>query len=257
MKKQNPFLFWNTKSVEWDSLPTVRKLLKCCDVDILVNVIIEVYYNDTKKNKKKLASRLKSIIEDLRKHKHKKSEKFCLFPIESFYEEGDGIFIRNVEASLIAKEDFSKASAVLKNEGISGMSGDDYIISYGYEFEKWSTILGYRCWLGGDWSRKERYMFLANVLWELSFFGWEEDTSKDRVGSVKEDLDKEDRTIIPLNNCFEYYGFEKSTDDFEEEYTEHLGNVTNRILKESYLDLIRRIEHLDKMLNIGYKKMNI
>lgn len=63
-----------------------------------------------------------------------------------------------------------------------------YITPYGYELQDWPTILGYRVWVPDCLSEHETIDLVADIVWEMTFFGNTESVARANTEEIIEDL---------------------------------------------------------------------
>lgn len=224
----------------------------------------------SKKERKTALKRLKKVLRSMGKVKVKASKKYCLFPeyiFRSGWEEG---CIRperikaGLYATLIRRKDFGKAEEELAYQSNANETEIDtpHIERYSLLLTKRKKVLGYRVWLRNLGSRKERYLFLAHVFWQMTFFGFDRKKSDKRIKKEVHIIDKASKCTraYPLEvvsmhigkPSAEILGLEKSTDDYEEEYDQSMCNLIQALNQASRDELLRGIAELDAMLAKGY-----
>lgn len=267
---------WATSAIEFKDLPTLRDLFRVADKDLLANAIFEVHVlpefgeKVSKRERKTALRRLKKTLHSMGKTKVKASKKWCLFPEYIFRSDWEQERIRfeciksELHVSLIRRKDFGKAEAELacQSDAIGNEEECARVKRYSFLFTKRKKVLGYRVWLRGLESRKERYLFLARAFWDMTFFGLDQKKSDKRIR-------KEARIIDKASKCTKAYplevvsmhigcpdagslGLEKSTDDYEEEYEQSMRNLIQTLNQTSRDGLLRSIVDLDAMLAKGY-----
>ncbi len=156
------------------------------------------------------------------------------FRVLVFFEELDGIDADSISDEtallLLEKQDklFEKGREFLGNEPSGSFPG--HIESFAYEYEPWGTILGYIVpphIIGSPM----QYVFTASVLYEMTFFGYDE-----------KELDKERKILeesIDEIEKFKSLPSEQQKDQLEsfEEFEREFGLNDNRTDEEKEHDL--------------------
>ena len=81
-------------------------------------------------------------------------------------------------------------SALYKIEDLKALYSfnSHYITPYGYELQDWPTILGYRVWVPDCLSEHEAIDLVADIVWEMTFFGNTESAARANTEEIIEDL---------------------------------------------------------------------
>ena len=97
----------------------------------------------------------------------------------------EGYFDSNTTESIFSLIRLDKLSSI--KEG----TDDEFnkIESYGYEFSPQAEIVGYKV-SDNDYTQKNIYDLMADVLFESSFFGYEEDDKKEELNELKEAIEE-------------------------------------------------------------------
>ena len=209
-------------------------------------------------------------------------------------------FELGMEAELIAVSEMWRAGAELC--GLADEKGDGrlvWLMGYGYEWTPWEDALGYRVWLGGFGgdgekdvaagsaaatpapgdkallprlvrssrcqvlSRRDRYRFLAAVVWNMTFCGWTKKRQSREIEKLVARVNEareEPKNLLSFDDVFsrmdildaDEVGLEASTDDYD---SEHERVMTQRAyLAKDWLrlDFLTRVNDLHNMLERGY-----
>ena len=209
-------------------------------------------------------------------------------------------FELGMEAELIAVSEMWRAGAELC--GLADEKGDGrlvWLMGYGYEWTPWEDALGYRVWLGGFGgdgekdvaagsaaatpapgdkalmprlvrssrcqvlSRRDRYRFLAAVVWNMTFCGWTKKRQSREIEKLMARVNEareEPKNLLSFDDVFsrmdilddDEVGLEASTDDYD---SEHERVMTQRAyLAKDWLrlDFLTRVNDLHNMLERGY-----
>ena len=156
------------------------------------------------------------------------------FRVLDFFEELDGIDADSISdetaLSLLEKQDklFEKGGEFLGDKPSGSFPG--HIESYAYEYEPWNTILGYIVpphIIGSPM----QYIFTASVLYEMTFFGYDEKELDKERKELEESIEEiEQFKSLPPEQQKEQL---ESIEDFEREF----GLNDNRTDEEKEHDL--------------------
>ena len=174
-------LFWDVCDLEFEDLPTLQELFADADKKLLIDLIfklatrresnVKLRAKFGKKRRRRIRKRLEASLGDMLHVKVRKSKKWCLFPFMLIDEERReyGLPV-SVRAECVRRSDFPLAKAVVD----VGAGAPDVAMpqTYSITHDTWEKVLGFRVWLGGCASRLERYLFLVDAFWEMTFFGY-------------------------------------------------------------------------------------
>lgn len=264
---------WDVDGIEWGDIPTVHDLLSLADEKILarefVAARVEEYEEaDPEPNKKSIKharKRVRKFIEELRALEPSSDADLILFP-ERVCASLDGSWGRRckIKCTAFERAKLSElAELSMQDDRFSRLAAGVSILE-----QSWAEILGYKVWLGGDWCRRERYLFLADVLSELSFFGLVQEEHDRAVEAQIRELEESSRSLnnpegyiaYPAAVCFgargfassEIYGLESSSDDYAEAYEDALRRADRRIGSLFEEEMLDNIKALCQRLDRGY-----
>ncbi len=260
-------------------LPTLQELFSKADRELLIDLILKRAIacevgpslrgseKISKKRRKQASKRLGASLDDMLKVKAKKSKKWCLFPLMLINED-----IRecdmpvSVSVECIERIDFPKSKAIADNsiDAVDEIEVPSYSIIHSH----WEEVLGYRVWLGGCDSRLERYLFLVDAFWEMTFLGFRKKThdkniAKDdkRIERIVRELeeDKPDKgkkpTTMMTREVFEKkhlglvdFGLRTDAVLLEEEFRDSAQGFINRANKVATYEFHQRVAKLVSLL---------
>ena len=179
---------WNIEVSAWEDLPTVSDLMRAADKKLLAREVVGMYVADGRKPSKKRLKRarksMRRVIKEMRDIAPNKSDEWILTPKHAC----------NVTNDFMPKGYFADACALRRGdldelaqrESVTECKRGE-LNGYSYMHERWADVLGYRVWLVGEWSCRERYLFLADILWEMTFWGeTEKEHDKNAAADLKE-----------------------------------------------------------------------
>lgn len=213
-----------------------------------------------------------------------------------------GSFELGMEAEWVAVNEMWRAGAEICGLADEKGDGTRVWLSgYGYEWTPWEEVLGSRVWLGGFdaigekdddaydaeaaalfapgdramlpqiarssqrqvLSRRDRYRFLAAVLWNMTFCGWTKKRQQrgiDKLVAQVNDANEHPENLLSHEEVFprmEYLeadgvGLEASTDDYDSEYERVMLLRGDLVQSRLRLDYLTRVNDLHNMLEHGY-----
>lgn len=182
---------WQRQSLAVKQVPTLRKLLRCCDEGLLVRTIVEEHAvgalgSDaevlTPKRRRTAEKRLRATIATMRGLPlgDQNGPPRFLLPHESFVLHArSGLVERKLSAALVLLDDVADARRIADAGCSAGFDaspradGGVSLAVRSYTLAPWEDVLAYRMWLGGMRCTRERYVVLAGALWEMTYLGFE------------------------------------------------------------------------------------
>lgn len=282
---------WNQSHFTLSDVPRLQELLIVCDQRLLERVILEefAHINSSvgKKNHQAARKRLSASLRVMHKLKlAKKTHRRCvLMPKESFVFNGPtGLIERRIDAELVplrhsaalkkmlrvaqgrgAPRVFTRRNAPWENApfrlnpaGVTQVFSGASVDARSYRLSFWEDTLACRIWLGGPWCRRERYIMLARVFWEMTYFGFEYDVAHCRIEQERIAFVQDWRTPQYVGGCVHPkarfsleecdYGL-REPDHFEsdfhnriEERISAMNRTANCEFLKQRLDLAHRLE---------------
>lgn len=284
--------------IELADMPTLSDALKVADVDILANEIIALHAGKQKemgkKKLKKARRKISRTIEEMREIElaapEAGNEGILLPLLRCSYKGGKagGKFDLEISPELVMAAELADAGGELRDFEFGAKVR---LAGYSFAWESWKNVLAYRIWMGdascdesGDGasgepstfvqrskglvlSRRERYQFLAEIVWEMTFHGWSEERHEAKLASECAELIKR-RTEIEegKGECLSLesfkarfglldandVGLEASTDDYSSEHKRIMDDRANLINDWCRRDFLERANCLFNMLQKGY-----
>lgn len=163
---------WDKEAIGWEDLPTVSDLLRAADKKLLAREVVEAYPPALgrlgKKRLKRARAEIRRTLKEMRGIEPVKSGTWVLLPKHACNVTGDVVPKGySVAACALTRENLE----ALAQRGSAAECKRGELAGYSYLHARWADALGYRVWLGGEWSRRERYLFLADILREMTFWG--------------------------------------------------------------------------------------
>lgn len=240
------------------------------------------------KKLRRARKRVRAVLREMARIDVKRSKVWCLFPERAFGADPEtGDLSCELRCALVRRSDFSYAACELagsrpaeSREAWRESLGDRRdagrframgrsphtatLPTCGCGFATWRKLLGYRVWLGGDFTRKERYLALADVVCEALRYGLTESDATRAVKAERRDIaharaeSERDRRAYPgevvVARCGQGdFGLAAPEDDFEEEYAFGMMDLACSLNHNEHLDLCRRVAQLARMVETGYR----
>lgn len=245
----------------------VKQLLDLCDKKKVMNQVFELYYKDTDLNRygwieKFIPRFISNII--LKKYVYKSygqvydtlkslapikkdNERYVL--LNTIYIEDDNFIYNEMscynideiinnfkEIDEIEKIDIEKVTTVDQMKYYCNLVD---ITSYGYELTPWEEILGYEIFEDDLTICNENEM-IANILYEITFFGYDQKTIQNFSNSLKKEIDEVEEILkLPKEEQDQYF---KDIDEVEKEWK---------------VDDIMEEEKNDELLNDWYSSLKM
>ncbi len=275
--------FWDQKSLSRTSVPTLQELLRCCDEDLLVRVIIDehaVLVDGPPSAKRRCAmqKRLGKTLVTMRtlSLKKKAGRSRVMLPEETFVLQGHtGLIKRCLSASLVSLDKNvlktcvnsmaanANAQAEVTVAGCSPPSfafpdGEEWPVRLEYTLDPWEKTLASRVWLAGTRCSRERYLVLASAVWEMTFFGFEYERVAARqaqkraqkllgVNEANTVSEKADQADVGGCDLAQRYGL-ACPDPFESEYRICLAERVEELNRQARADFRLRYNDLVRKL---------
>lgn len=270
-------LFWNTSSARYEDIPTLGLLLRLVDPDLLLREIVDVatappriFGGAAKGDDRELRASYADALKRMRAIEPVSSvdagEQIVLFPRYTYMSNPDrGVVMPHVDAAAIRVDDFAAACEALRAEcpaGSGGVGSPGRAVGEAFHWAPWQEVLGYRVWLAGDFSRRERYRALADVVRFMTFLGMDPGKHDEAAEADQSEIDEAyDEVFGDLELHWTEYpsthfcrpdaaslGLEASTDDYDAEYEARFDEQVRVLMDRADRDLADRIEHLSRVL---------
>ena len=161
---------WDAKMMEVEDLPTLSDMLRAADAELLADEVLRCCAPKAPSKKARAKARGKLIetvheISAMEPRTSDSADEMVLLPMLSCKYEGGrsgGKFMLAVEAELVSVGELWRAGAELGGRmSEEGDGSRGRLTTYSYVLEPWDKVLGYRVWMAGDFSRRERYCMPA------------------------------------------------------------------------------------------------
>lgn len=271
-------LLWDATAIRLGDIPTLGKLLELADAKLLLREIVDVATDgprlcgtadgiDLEGVRTLYAQTLKRIRKVKPVSAPDAQGEVVLFPQYAYQVFPDrGIIAPRLRAAAICAGDFSQTCMELRDGSCTGphAGAHSFVATAGEAFHwaPWEEVLGYRVWLAGNFSRRDRYRVLADVVWFMTLFGVDSAAHDQAVSADQAEIDQAtDEVFSGLTRDWSDYpsthfcqpsacnlGLEASTDDYEAEYEAGFRSQAAILKAVADKDLADRIEHLAQML---------
>jgi hypothetical protein len=112
------------------------------------------------------------------------------------------------------KLEIETSSALYQREDLEKflVSNDDADLpaAYAYEMTEWRHVLGYLTWMPSRLSEHERTQFVADIIWEITWFGDTEEIANKGISDLSDSLEKSYQEYQDHKNDPDYF---KSADE--------------------------------------------
>lgn len=270
---------WNASEIEVEDIPTLGQLLEVADGDMLLREVVDVATAgarlsgttggiDLKGLRASYARALKRIRKVVPVAAPDTQRETVLFPQRVYPIRPDrGIIAPRLAAAAIRVDDFARTCNELREGVPAGPHPLVAVAGEPFQWASWEEVLGYRVWLAGDFSRRERYRVLADAVRSMTFFGMEQsehdgaakadeaeiDEAREEVfGGLAYDWSDYPSTHFCRSTAYDL-GLEPTTDDYNAEYEAHFRAQAAVLKAQADRDLADRIDHLARMLEVGYR----
>lgn len=263
---------WECTGFKFADLPSVQDLLIEVDESLFVAAVLErqnklsmAGIESSAKHATKAKEHIQNALQEMRVMRtRKRSASWLLLADEAFETDcSSGQISRSVQVSLVTMREYDRAENVLDLvkkahtvddlEYIRTCSVEDnikmrdYPDTYSFEFTSWKKTLAFRVWLGGTFSRKERYEIMADIFCEMTFLGYSFEKVRSRqkkaLASIKQaasDTKAGSLRTYPIELFFKRYGLEATTDDYESEHYDLQRSRVEVLNHNARLDLYER-----------------
>ncbi len=265
---------WDETDVRLRDIPSLGKLLELADKDLLLREVVDVATdasrlcgNADEVDLEGLRALYARALKRMRKVKPVSAadaqEEAVLFPQYTYQVFPDqGIIAPRLRAAAIRMGDFAATCKELRDGSLAGPQPLVGVAGEAFQWAPWEEVLGYRVWLAGDFSRRERYRVLADIVWFMTLFGTDPAAHDEAAATDQAEVDKAtDEVFGGLARDWGDYpithfcrpsardlGLEASTDDYESEYEARLRAQAAVLKAIADKDLANRIERLARML---------
>lgn len=182
--------FWDTSSILKEEIPTIQDVLKSASKKRMVQTFIsleELNCNTrySKKRKKQISKLVGKAVDDLRHLEITPSETYLVFPQATnepmfgktaIWKELQGYVpgFDWIDATLTTFEDLPKIASYASGSFSEFLEQYPKMNSgtYSMDFLSWEELASARVWLEGCRTVKDRYEFLAKVLYAATWFGF-------------------------------------------------------------------------------------
>lgn len=218
--------------------------------------------------------RVRGCLDSMLEPESAASDEFLILPTTTYELSDDGASLGvSTEAAVVRVADLPLAAAGAEGESRGGGPAADgeegaCLETYGIEFTPWEETLGYRVWMGPEPSRRERFLVLASVIDDMTFFGYDRGRAGRRISeeveglrAAAEECERGGCRAYPMEVALarlgmldaEAVGLQRSTDDLEEEFLRGRRALELELNRRSRLDLRDRAARLGAMLSVGYR----
>lgn len=196
-------MLWNRSSLSFDDLPNLQDMLRECDRDLLARVV----FADHTLGGRSFAAYGQKRMRTFRKRLNKTLDELCelevfeqaendghqvLLPQEAFALGcASGTLKREVRAALVSLDDaravecarvalgqragtyrHARQAQKRARKRVRNACRSEVPLPREYRSVPWEEVLASRVWLGTALCRRERYMVLAEAVWEMTFYGF-------------------------------------------------------------------------------------
>lgn len=182
------------------SLPNVKQTLQDFDKKLLVSALkrryayLDEYSGKRSLKKKDIKKILDAILAQVQDIKPKTNGKYVLMPTHALEQDidHDNMFEVYTTSCLYKTKDLQHYADC--NQGKKDIFEWDptnpaVIGGYAYEFVEWPTILGYLVYIPNQFSNIEVADFIADILWEMTFFGIEQAEQEKNANKTMDELE--------------------------------------------------------------------
>lgn len=271
---------WETPAIEVEDMPTFQDVLKACDAKTLTRIFEEEYGRTPDSQGKdaeeaaRARERFAHVVEQMRALDARRDEGWVILPQTRFSlvpDCHDGLVKVRTVAMLVRTDDLGLASSELEEGALARANGRrasdacGAMRTYSAELTPWEEALGNLIWLGGELTRRERYMVLVSYVLDLTTYGDDADEAARGARatiSAIEDRDGRGRSLTPyplqvlrarlhLIDPF-YLGLERTMDDLAEEFHEARSSLVDALNERARETMLREASRLGRMLADGY-----
>lgn len=194
-------MLWDRPSLSFDEVPSLQDALRECDRDLLVRVVLA----DRLLGGRPFEAYGKKRVRVMRRRLGKTIDELCEMELSPFAGEHEvllpqelfslcsppGFLRRDIRAALVSLDDaravecaraaFGQRAGTYRamrqaqkraRRRIRKACGCEVPAPKGYRRALWEDTLACKVWLGGGLCRRERYMMLAEAVWEMTFYGF-------------------------------------------------------------------------------------
>lgn len=195
-------MLWSQSSFSFDELPSLQDALRDCEKDLLARVVL----SDHTLAGKPFAAYGKKRVRAMRRRLGKTIDEFCelelplggrgghwmLLPQEVFLLGPSlGVMERRLQAALVSLDDVRVVECARAALGqrvgtyrhvrqaqkrarrrVRNAYDSEVPMPKEYRCLPWEDVLACKVWLGNGLCRRERYMVLAEAVWEMTFHGF-------------------------------------------------------------------------------------
>ena len=270
---------WNVSEIEVEDIPTLGQLLEVADEDMLLREVVDVAtagarlfgtiggidFKGLHASYARALKRIRKVEPVAAPDTQRETVLFpqCVYPVRV----DRGVIALRLAAAAIRVDDFARTCNELREGVPAGPHPLVAVAGDPFHWDSWEEVLGYRVWLAGDFSRRERYRVLADAVWSMTFFGV---GRSEHDGAAKADRAETDEACEEVFGALargwsDYpsthfckptaydLGLEPTTDDYNAEYEAHFGAQAAVLKARADRDLADRIDHLARMLEVGYR----
>ena len=270
---------WNAPAIELEDIPTLGRLLEVADKDLLLREVVDIATAGARHcgatgavDLKDLRASYARALKRMRKVKAVPASDaqsgIVLFPQYVYRVLPDcGIIAPRLAAAAIRVNDFARTCDELREGSSVGPHPLAAVAGETFHWTPWEEVLGYRVWMAGDFSRRERYRVLADVVWSMTLFGMGQSEHDEAAKADQAEIDEAAEEVFGgLAHDWSDYpsthfcrptahdlGLEPTTDDYDTEYEAHFRAQAAVLKSQADRDLAGRIYHLARMLEVGYR----
>ena len=282
----NQQTIWDVDDIAFEDIPTVQDVLCAADGKLLEKLIIDRFAQLrpdgaalSKREKRVARKRVRKALHDITTLKAKRSKKMCVFPLRVFGADADtGVLSQEMSCALVRRTDLG--GSILALETMQPVASraewrrlrderDERVKRkgpelYSFALTPWRKLLGYRLWMGGDFTRRERYDALVDFFFEATWHGFSEKEVAKRIKKERADLleaiAESERDVesgaqsVPFEVLLAQlglgdYGLETPEDELEAEQARGAVDLACALNHNEYVDLMRRMASLARMVN--------
>lgn len=267
-------LLWDENNVRLGDIPSLGRLLKLADKDLLLREVVDVATDgarlcgnvgevDLEGFRAVYARALKRMRRVEPVSAPDTQREVVLFPQYVYQVFSDqGIIAPRLRAAAIRIDNFAATCKELRDGLTVGPQPFVGVAGEAFHWAPWKEVLGYRVWLAGDFSRRERYRALADAVWFMTLFGMDPAAHDEASAMDQAEVDEAtDEVFGSLTREWGDYpithfckasardlGLEASTDNYESEYEARFRTQAAILKAVADKDLADRVEHLAQIL---------
>ena len=276
---------WDVDDIAFDDVPTVQDVLRAADARLLSRLVVDRIARDrwgesacADRDMRALRRRVRKAVGEMASVDPKRSKKWCVFPLRAFGADADtGVLSQEMACVLVRRTDLGGAILALdavqpvasrgewrdvrRDSRRSRPKGPD---TYSLALTRWRALFGYRMWMGGDFTRKERYEALADFVREAMRAGCSEKDSdrfikreRSRLRTAIGESEREGTSgrrgapveVVLARYGLGDYGLGTPEDALEAEQAQGAVDLACALNHNEYIDLMRRMASLARMVN--------